>query len=88
VLGSGVAPVSLPSLEAAAAAGDAAALAKALAGAIRAQYADRLTDAELAVITRQIEASLDRAAKVRAIPLANSHEPDFRFSAVRAADHG
>jgi hypothetical protein len=81
----GLGPLRLP-LDPAA--GDPAALARALAGAIRAQYGDRLDAADLATITRQIEASLDRAAKVRKIPLANGDEPDVLFSAVRAPGPG
>jgi hypothetical protein len=67
---------------------DPSALAQALAAAIRAQYDDRLSEADLAVITRQIQASLERAAKVRKVPLANGDEPDFVFSAVRVPGAG
>lgn len=67
---------------------DPAALAKALAGAIRAQYGGRLSDADLGVITRQIEAALERAAKVRKVPLGNGDEPDFVFSPIRAPSVG
>ena len=63
-----------------------AALARALAGAIRAQYADRLSDDDLAAITRQIESALERAQRVRKVPIANGDEPDFVFSAVRARE--
>jgi hypothetical protein len=63
---------------------DPGALAKALAAAIRAQYGDRLSDADLAVVTRQIEAGLERAEKVRRLALANGDEPDFVFTAVRS----
>jgi hypothetical protein len=63
---------------------DPSALAKALAGAIRAQYGDRLSEADLATVTRQIEAGLERAAKVRKVTLANGDEPDFVFSAFRS----
>ena len=59
-----------------------ATLARALAGAIRAQYGERLSGDDLAVITRQIEASLERAATVRKVPITNGDEPDFVFSAV------
>ena len=59
------------------------ALARALADAIRAQYGDRLGEADIATVTRQIEAGLERAGKVRKAPLANGDEPDFVFSAVR-----
>lgn len=64
------------------------ALAKALAGAIRAQYGDRLGEADLIVVTRQIENSLDRAEKVRKAALANGDEPDFVFSAIRSQTAG
>ena len=63
---------------------DPSALAKALAGVIRAQYGDRLSEQDLTTITRQIEAGLERADKVRkAAALANGDEPDFVFTAVR-----
>jgi hypothetical protein len=64
------------------------ALAKALAGVIRAQYGDRLSEADLAVVTRQIESGLERAEKVRTPALANGDEPDFVFSAVRSKGVG
>jgi hypothetical protein len=64
------------------------ALAKALACAIRAQYGDRLSEADLAVVTRQIENGLERAEKVRKAALANGDEPDFVFSAIRAEKIG
>lgn len=79
-------PLRLPTTVAAAE--DPGALAKALAGVLRAQYGDRLGAADLATVTRQIEASLERSAKIRKIPLANGDEPDFVFSAVRAPSDG
>lgn len=79
----GVAPLHLPDFAIGAGAEEPAALARALASVVRAQYGDRLSDADLAVITRQIEASLERAAKVRKVPVSNGDEPDFVFSAVR-----
>ncbi len=57
------------------------ALAKALAGAIRAQYGARLSRADLATVTRQIQTGLNRAAQIHRIDLANGDEPDFVFSA-------
>ena len=90
VLGTGAGPIRWPSTLAtgAPAAGLAAhepsALAKALAGVIRAQYGDRLSGADLAVVTRQIETGLERAEKVRKAALANGDEPDFVFSAIRS----
>jgi hypothetical protein len=64
------------------------ALAKALAGVIRAQYGDRLSEPDLAVVTRQIENSLERAEMVRQAALANGDEPDFVFSAIRSQSTG
>lgn len=64
------------------------ALAKALAGAIRAQYPDRLSEADLVTVTRQIEAVLERAGKVRKAALTNGDEPDFVFSAIRSDPPG
>ncbi|HWB43108.1 MAG TPA: hypothetical protein VG500_17720 [Gemmatimonadales bacterium] len=71
------APAGLP-------APDPSTVAKALAGVIRAQYGDRLSEADLATVTRQIEAGLERAGKVRKVALANGDEPDFVFSAIRS----
>ena len=87
MLGTGWPTPGLPSSRAAAAENPGA-LAEALAGAIRAQYGDRLSEADLAVVTRQIEASLERAAKVRKVPLSNGDEPDFVFSALRGPGLG
>jgi hypothetical protein len=67
---------------------DPASLAKALAGAIRAQYGDRLSEADFGVITRQIQSSLERAAKVRKVPVTNGDEPDFLFSPIRVPGVG
>ena len=58
------------------------ALARALAEAIRVQFGGRLQAGELDIITRQIQASLERAAQVRKLDLANGDEPDFVFPAV------
>ena len=94
VLGTGAGPIRWPgTLAAGAAAGGLAAhepsaLAKALADAIRAQYGDRLGEADLAVVTRQIENGLERAEKVRKAALANGDEPDFVYSAIRSQDTG
>ena len=87
MLGAGLPAPALAALQAAAVE-EPAALVKALADAIRAQYGDRLSQADLAVVAGQIEASLERAAKVRKVPLSNGDEPDFVFSAVRAGDVG
>jgi hypothetical protein len=94
VLGTGAGPIRWPGTLAtgAPAAGLAAhepsTLAKALAGAIRAQYGDRLSEADLVVVTRQIENGLERAEKVRKAALANGDEPDFVFSAIRSQSIG
>jgi hypothetical protein len=64
------------------AAADPGALAKALAEAIRVQYGGRLETGDLATITKQIQASLERAEQVRKVDLANGDEPDFIYSAV------
>ncbi len=87
VLGTGLSPIRLTAA-AAAAAGDPGGLAQALAAAIRAQYGDRLGAADLAVITRQIETSLERASTVRKVPLSNGDEPDFVFSPLRSTELG
>jgi hypothetical protein len=86
LLGGTHTPVRLPPFVAAA--GDPGALAKALTGVIRAQYGDRLSEADFGVITHQIQAALERAAKVRKVPLSNGDEPDFRFSPVRVPGVG
>jgi hypothetical protein len=94
VLGPGAGPIRWPGplMAGAAPAGLAAdepgALAKALASVIRAQYGDRLSEPDLAVVTRQIENSLERAEKVRKAALANGDEPDFVFSAIRSQSTG
>jgi hypothetical protein len=94
VLGTGAGPIRWPGALAAGApaAGlatqEASALARALAGVIRAQYGDRLTEADLAVVTDQIEAGLERADKIRKATLANGDEPDFVFSAIRSKGAG
>jgi hypothetical protein len=63
------------------------ALARALARAISPQYGARLSAGDLATVTRQIQSSLDRAAQVRKVELANGDEPDFIYSALpRPAD--
>ena len=58
------------------------ALARALAEAIRVQYGARLQAGDLDTITKQIQASLERAEQVRKVDLANGDEPDFVFSAA------
>lgn len=94
LVAAGVAPLSVapPGTSTGAAAGaatsDPRTLAQALAAAVRAQYGDRLSEADLAVVTRQIEAVLERAEKIRRVQLANADEPDFVFTAVRPSANG
>lgn len=94
VLGAGVGPIRWPSALVVGAPGtelaglEPSALAQALAGVIRAQYGDRLSEADLAVVTRQIESGLERADKIRKAALGNGDEPDFVFSAVRPKSPG
>jgi hypothetical protein len=94
VLGTGAGPirwagtVATVAPAAGLAAQDPGALAKALAGVIRAQYGGRLSEADLTAVTRQIEVGLERAAKVRGPALANGDEPDFVFSAIRSEGTG
>ena len=84
----GVAPLSAgwwqgvsPTLAAVPPDGDLDALAGALAAVVRSQYGERLTEADVTIITRQIRAALDRAEQMRKVHLANGDEPDFAFSA-------
>jgi hypothetical protein len=79
---------TFPAFDSVAGLEDPASLAKVLAGAIRVQYRDRLSEADIGVITRQIQSSLERAAKVRKVPLTNGDEPDFVFSPVRVPGVG
>ena len=94
VLGTGAAPIRWPRAIAAGApatglaAQEPGALARALAGVIRAQYGGRLSEADLAVVTRQIENGLERADKIRKATVANGDEPDFVFSAIRSGVPG
>ncbi len=57
------------------------ALASALANVVRVQYGDRLTEADLTSVARQIRSGLERAESMRKVELANGDEPDFVFSA-------
>ncbi|HEY7504198.1 MAG TPA: hypothetical protein VH700_08885 [Gemmatimonadales bacterium] len=88
LLGERVGWSSLAAVESGAALDDPGSLAKALAGVIRAQYGTRLSEADFGVITRQIQSSLERAAKVRKVPLTNGDEPDFVFSPIRVPGVG
>lgn len=71
------APATLPP------AGEPGAVAKALAEVIRVQYRSRLSAADLASVTRQIQTGLERVEQLRKVELANGDEPDFVFSPVR-----
>jgi len=64
---------------------DPGALAKALAEVIRRQYRSRLSAADLATVTRQIQTGLNRVDQLRKVELANGDEPDFVFSAIRTS---
>jgi hypothetical protein len=64
---------------------DPGALAKALAEVIRRQYGSRLSAEDLATITGQIQAGLDRVDQLRKVELDNGDEPDFVYSAIRNA---
>jgi hypothetical protein len=88
LLGERAGSSSLAGFEPGAALDDPGSLAKALAGVIRAQYGTRLSEADFGVITRQIQSSLERAAKVRKVPLTNGDEPDFVFSPIRVPGVG
>ena len=94
VIGTGTGPIRWPGAfpTGAPAAGlashEPSALARALAGVIRAQYGDRLSEADLAVVTGQIENGLERADKIRKVTLTNGDEPDFVFSAIRSERSG
>jgi hypothetical protein len=59
-------------------------LAKALAEVIRRQYGSRLSPADIATVTRQVQAGLDRVDQLHKVELANGDEPDFVFSARRS----
>ena len=58
------------------------ALAKALVGAIRAQYGSRLSVKDFATITDQIQSGLERVERLKKVPLTNGDEPDFVFDPV------
>ena len=55
--------------------------AKALAEAFRRRYPDRVTDGELASITKDFDGDLQGIATLRKTKLANSDEPDVTFHA-------
>lgn len=62
---------------------DPGALAKSLTEVIRAQYGSRLSSQDLAGITRQIQAGLERVEQLKKVELSNGDEPDFVFGARR-----
>lgn len=62
------------------------AFARALAAAIRAQYGARLSKADLATITKQIQTGVERAATIRKVELENGDEPHFVFSALAVVE--
>jgi hypothetical protein len=66
---------------------DPGALAKALAEVIRNQYGSRLSAADLATITTQIQTGLERVDQLRKAELTNGDEPDFVFAAYRRPPH-
>ncbi|HEX8394673.1 MAG TPA: hypothetical protein VF665_20165 [Longimicrobium sp.] len=54
-------------------------LARALADAVRAQYGDRMTEAQMAKVQRGISGNLQTAERLRAFPLPIATEPAFVF---------
>jgi len=60
-------------------------LARALTGAIKAQYGARLSAKDLETIAGQIQTGLEKVDQLRKVELANGDEPDFIFTAVRRA---
>ena len=82
-----IVPPYAPSVAEAAESAAPSALARALGHVVRAQYGARLSPADLATITGQIQSGLDRAAQIRKVDLANGDEPDFVYSPLsRPAD--
>lgn len=54
-------------------------LARALAEAVRVQYGDRMTEAEMAKVQRGISGILQTAERLRAFPLPIATEPTFAY---------
>jgi hypothetical protein len=54
-------------------------LARALAEAVRVQYGDRMTDAEMAKVQRSISGILQTAERLRRFPLPIATEPTFVY---------
>ena len=60
-------------------------LARALADAVRAQYGERMSEAELARVQRSISGNLQAAERLRAFPLPIATEPAFVFRVAGGA---
>ena len=71
------APAAAPA--AGASAQEPAPLARALAEAVRVQYGDRMTEAEMAKVQRTISGVLSTAERVRRFPLPIATEPTFVY---------
>lgn len=76
-------PAPAPTPEAAPASGggrqEPTPLARALAEAVRVQYGDRMTEAEMAKVQRTISGVLSTAERVRRFPLPIATEPTFVY---------
>ena len=62
------------------------ALARTLAETVRLRFPDRLTEEQLATITRSIDSRLRGLEQLYRVSLSNGDEPDFVFAAFRGAD--
>jgi hypothetical protein len=60
-------------------------LARALADAIRVQYGDRMTDAEMAKVQRSVSGILQTAERLRQFPLPIATEPSFVYRVAGGA---
>ena len=60
-------------------------LARALADAIRVQYGDRMTDAEMARVQRSVSGILQTAERLRQFPLPIATEPSFVYRVAGGA---
>lgn len=60
-------------------------LARALADAVRVQYGDRMTDAEMAKVQRSISGILQTADRLRQFPLPIATEPTFVYRVAGGA---
>ena len=54
-------------------------LARALGEAVRVQYGDRMTDAEMARVQRAVSGTLQTAERLRRFPLPIAAEPSFVY---------